>query len=177
MATARRVIYSSYVVPQESLSLEENTSGELTKYAIEGGAGRTYGGKGTVDTTATQWGESWTSMQHFLQYWEDYGNNWEDSMEVWNNVGVTVGSSAFSLVLDAAGVTTTPVLFLYIRNLGTDSDQTVTVSLDDNSRYKIYIPANGSISLRGDGTTLQMEDVWVKRAGSTDTTIEFIIAK
>ena len=177
MATARRVIYSSYVIPQESLSLEENTSGELTKYAIEGGAGRAYGGKGTVDTTATQWGESWTSMQHSLQYWEDYGNNWEDSMEVWNNVGVTVGSSAASLVLDAAGVTTTPVLFLYIRNLGTDSDQTVTVSLDDNSSYKIYIPANGSISLRGDGTTLQMEDVWVKRAGSTDTTIEFIIAK
>jgi hypothetical protein len=177
MATARRVIYSSYVVPQESLSLEENTSGELTKYAIEGGAGRSYGGKGTVDTTATQWGEAWTSMQHILQFWEDYGNNWEDSMEVWNNVGVTVGSSAFSLVLDAAGVTTTPVLFLYIRNLGTDSDQTVTVSLNDNSSYKIYIPANGSISLRGDGTTLQMEDVWVKRAGSTDTTIEFIIAK
>ena len=177
MATARRVIYSSYVIPQESLSLEENTSGELTKYAIEGGAGRAYGGKGTVDTTATQWGESCTSMQHSLQYWEDYGNNWEDSMEVWNNVGVTVGSSAASLVLDAAGVTTTPVLFLYIRNLGTDSDQTVTVSLDDNSSYKIYIPANGSISLRGDGTTLQMEDVWVKRAGSTDTTIEFIIAK
>ena len=90
---------------------------------------------------------------------------------------MTVGSSAFSLVLDAAGVTTTAVKFLYIRNLGTDSDQTVTVSLDDNSSYKIYIPANGSISLRGDGSTLQMEDVWVKRAGSTDTTIEFIIAK
>ena len=176
MATARRVIYSSYVVPQESLALEENTGTELTKYAIESGCGRTFGGKGTVDTTASQWGESWTSMQHTLQFWEDYGNNWEDSMEVWNNVGVTVGSSAFSLVLDAAGVTTTAVKFLYIRNLGTDSDQTVTVSLDDNSSYKIYIPAGGSISLRGDGTTLETQDVWVKRAGSTDTTIEYIIA-
>jgi len=178
-ATARRVIYSSYVVPQEVLVLEEGdaTVGQLKKYAIEGGAGRTYGGKGIVTTTADQWGESWTSMQHAQQYWEQYSSFWEDSMEVWNNVGVTVGSSAASLVLDSAGVTTTPVLFLYIRNLGTDSDQTVTVSLDDNSSYKIYIPANGSISLRGDGTTLQMEDVWVKRAGSTDTTIEFIIAK
>jgi len=96
---------------------------------------------------------------------------------VWNNVGVTVGSSAFPLVLTSAGVDTTVVEFLYIKNLGTDSDQTVTVSLNDNSSYKIYIPANGSLSLRGDGTTLQMEDVWVKRAGSTDTTIEFIIAK
>ena len=178
-ATARQVIYSSYVIPQEALVLEEGdaTVGQLKKYAIEGGAGRTYGGKGIVTTTADQWGESWTSMQHSQQYWEEYSSFWEDSMEVWNNAGVTVGSSAFSLVLDSAGVTTTPVLFLYIRNLGIDSDQTVTVSLDDNSSYKIYIPANGSISLRGDGSTLQMEDVWVKRAGSTDTTIEFIIAK
>jgi hypothetical protein len=173
MATARRIIYSSYVIPQESLVTEEG----VTKYAMESGVGRTYGGKGTVDTAATQWGESWTSMQHGQQYWEDYGNNWEDSMEVWNNVGVTVGSSAFPLVLTSAGVDTTVVEFLYIKNLGTDSDQTVTVSLNDNSSYKIYIPANGSLSLRGDGTTLQMEDVWVKRAGSTDTTIEFIIAK
>jgi len=176
-ATARRVIYSSYVVPQEVLVLEEGdaTVGQLKKYAIEGGAGRTYGGKGIVTTTADQWGESWTSMQHAQQYWEQYSSFWEDSMEVWNNVGVTVGSSAASLVLDSAGVTTTPVLFLYIRNLGTDSDQTVTVSLDDNSSYKIYIPANGSISLRGH-TTLETQDVWVKRAGGTDTTIEFIIA-
>ena len=60
MATARRVIFSSYVIPQESLTSES----ELTKYAIEGGAGRSYGGKGIVTTTASQWGESWTSMQH-----------------------------------------------------------------------------------------------------------------
>jgi len=179
-AAGRRVIYSSYVVPQEVLVLEEGdaTTGQLKKYVMESGCGRTFGGKGIVtDVAADQWGESWTSMQHAQQYWEQYSSFWEDSMEVWNNVGVTVGSSAASLVLDSAGVTTTPVLFLYIRNLGTDSDQTVTVSLNDNSSYKIYIPANGSISLRGDGTTLQMEDVWVKRAGSTDTTIEFIIAK
>ena len=178
-AAGRRVIYSSYVVPQEVLVLEEGdaTTGQLKKYIMESGCGRTFGGKGTVSITADQWGESWTSMQHAQQYWEDYGNNREDSMEVWNNVGVTVGSSAFPLVLTSAGVDTTVVEFLYIKNLGTDSDQTVTVSLNDNSSYKIYIPANGSLSLRGDGTTLQMEDVWVKRAGSTDTTIEFIIAK
>ena len=175
MATARRVIYSSYVVPQESLSLEENTSSELTKYAIESGCGRTFGGKGTVSTTAAQWGESWTSMQHALQYWEDYGNNWEDSMEIWNNVGVTI-SAATSLVLTSAGVDTTVVKFLYIKNLGTDSDQSLKVSIDDGSNYKILIPPQGSISLRGDGTTLQMEDVKVDKVTS-NTTIEFIIAK
>ena len=176
MATARRVIYSSYVVPQERLRLEEDTAYELAKYAIEGGAGRTYGGKGIVDTTANQWGESWTSMQHHLQYWEDYGNNWEDSNETWDNIGFAVVNAAAPLVLDSAGVTTTAVKFLYIRNLGTAYDATVTVSLDDNSSYKIFIPANGSIAIRGDGTTLETQDVWVKRAGSTDTTIEFIIA-
>ena len=173
MATARRVIYSSYVIPQESLSLEENTSGELTKYAIEGGCGRTYGGKGTVDTTATQWGESWTSMQHIQQYWEDYDSFWEDGAEYWNNTGITI-STATSLVVDT-DVASTPVLFLYIRNLGTDSDQSLLVSLD-GTNYKIIIPPNGSISLRGDGTTLQMEDVKVNKVTS-NTTIEFIIAK
>jgi len=169
MATARRVIFSSYVIPQESLTSES----ELTKYAIESGAGRAYGGKGTVDTTATQWGESWTSMQHTQQYWEDYDSFWEDGIEYWNNTGITI-STATSLVADT-DVASTPVLFLYIKNLGTDSDQSLIVSLD-GSNYKIIIPPNGSISLRGDGTTLQMEDVKVNKVTS-NTTIEFIIAK
>ena len=176
-ATARQVIYSSYVVPQEVLVLEEGdaTTGQLKKYAMEGGAGRTYGGKGIVSTTADQWGESWTSMQHAQQYWEQYSSFWEDSMEVWDNVGVTI-SAATSLVLTSAGVDTTVVKFLYIRNLGTDSDQSLKVSIDDGSNYKILIPPQGSIALRGDGTTLQMEDVKVDKVTS-NTTIEFIIAK
>jgi len=169
MATARRVIFSSYVIPQESLTSES----ELTKYAIESGCGRTYGGKGTISTTATQWGESWTSMQHTQQYWEDYDSFWEDAAEYWDNTGITI-STATSLVVDT-DVASTPVLFLYIKNLGTDSDQSLLVSLD-GSTYKIIIPPNGSISLRGDGTTLQMEDVKVNKVTS-NTTIEFIIAK
>ena len=176
-ATERRVIYSSYVVPQEALVLEEGdaTVGQLKKYAMESGAGRAFGGKGIVATTADQWGESWTSMQHAQQYWEQYSSFWEDSMEVWNNVGVTI-SAATSLVLTSAGVDTTVVKFLYIKNLGTDSDQSLKVSIDDGSNYKILIPPQGSISLRGDGTTLQMEDVKVDKV-TTNTTIEFIIAK
>ena len=63
-ATARRVIFSTHVVPQESLVTEEG----VTKYAIEGGAGRAYGGKGTVTTTPAQWGEAWTSMNGPQQY-------------------------------------------------------------------------------------------------------------
>ena len=175
-ATARQVIYSSYVVPQEVLVLEEGdaTTGQLKKYAIETGCGRTFGGKGTVPITADQWGESWTSMQHAQQYWEQYSSFWEDSMEIWNNVGITI-SGATPLVLTSAGVDTTVVEFLYIKNLGTDSDQGLKVSLDDGYNYKILIPPQGSIALRGDGTTLQMEDVKVDRVTS-NTTIEFIIA-
>ena len=110
-AVGRRVIYSSYVVPQEVLVLEEGdaTTGQLKKYIMESGCGRTFGGKGIVtDVASDQWGESWTSMQHAQQYWEQYSSFWEDSMEVWNNVGVTI-SAATSLVLTAAGVDTTVV--------------------------------------------------------------------
>jgi hypothetical protein len=171
-ATARRVVFSTHVSPQESLFLEENTSGELTKYKIEGGAGRVYGGKGTVTTTADQWGEAWTSMNHPLQYWQDMGSFWEDEGGGWD--GTQTISGATSLNVDTASASA-PVLFLYIRNLGTASDQSLKVSLD-GSNYNICIPPNGSLSLRGDGTTLQMEDVKVNKVTS-NTTIEFIIAK
>ena len=167
-ATARRVIFSTYVVPQESLVTEEG----VTKYAIEGGAGRTYGGKGTVTTTAAQWGEGWTSMNGPQQYWENMGNHWEDEGVGWT--GTQIVSGATSLNVDSASASA-PVLFLYIKNLGTESDEGLKVSLD-GSNYMIHIPAGGSISLRGDGTTLQMEDVKVNKSDQ-NTTIEFIIAK
>ena len=167
-ATARRVIYSTYVVPQESLVTEEG----VTKYAIEGGAGRAYGGKGIVTTTAAQWGEAWTSMNGPQQYWENMDNHWEDEGAGWT--GTQTISSATSLNVDTASAKA-PVLFLYIRNLGTASDQSLKVSLD-GSNYMICIPPKGSLSLRGDGTTLQMEDVKVNKVTS-NTTIEFIIAK
>ena len=167
-ATARRVIFSTYVVPQESLVTEEG----VTKYAMESGAGRAYGGKGTATTTAAQWGEGWTSMNGPQQYWENMDNNWEDEGVGWT--GTQTVSAATSLNVDTASAST-PVLFLYIRNLGTASDQSLKVSLD-GSNYKICIPPKGSISLRGDGTTLQMEDVKVDKVEG-NTTIEFIIAK
>ena len=170
MATARRVIFSTHVVPQESLVTEEGG----TKYAMEGGAGRAYGGKGTATLTAAQWGEAWTSMNGPKQYWENMDNNWEDEGCGWNGIQ-TVSSAVTSLNVDATSATN-PVLFLYIRNLGTASDQSLKVSLDGSTNYVICIPPNGSISLRGDGSDLQMNDVKVTRV-TADTTIEFIIAK
>ena len=111
-------------------------------------------------------------MNHSQQYWEDYDSDWEDAGDGWANY-ITI-SSASSLNPDTASAST-PVLFLYIRNLGTASDQSLKVSLD-GTNYKICIPPKGSISLRGDGATLQMEDVKVDKVTS-NTTIEFIIAK
>jgi hypothetical protein len=169
-ATDRRVIFSTYVVPQESLDLEEG----FTKYSIEGGCGRTFGGKGIADITDDQWGEGWTSMNGPQQYWENMGSFWEDEGVGWDGTQ-TVGSGVTSLNVDSASASA-PVLFLYIRNLGTASDQSLNVSLDGSTNYVICIPPKGSISLRGDGTNLQMEDVKVTRVTS-DTTIEFIIAK
>ena len=167
-ATARRVIFSTYVVPQESLVTEEG----VTKYAMESGAGRTYGGKGIATLTADQWGEGWTSMNGPQQYWENMGSNWEDEGGGWT--GIQTVSAEVALNPDSASASA-PVLFLYIRNLGTASDQSLKVSLD-GTNYKICIPPKGSLSLRGDGTTLQMEDVKVNKVTS-NTTIEFIIAK
>ena len=170
MATARRIIYSSYVVPQESLTLE---NGE-TRYSIESGCGKTFGGKGTINTTAAQWGEGWTSMGGTQQHWEDMATeHWEAYGGEWD--GTQTISGVTSLVLDAAGVTTTMVKFLYIRNLGTASNQKLKVSLDDGSNYKILIPPLGSIALRGDGSTLETQDVKVNKVDA-DTTIEFIVA-
>ena len=168
-ATDRRVIFSTYVIPQESLVTEEG----VTKYAIESGCGRTFGGKGIADITDNQWGEAWTSMNGPQQYWENMDNHWEDEGVGWAGTQ-TVGSTVTSLNVDS-GSASNPVLFLYIRNLGTASDQSLNVSLDGSTNYVICIPPKGSISLRGDGTNLQMEDVKVVRVTS-DTTIEFIIA-
>ena len=167
-ATARRVIFSTYVVPQESLVTEEG----VTKYAIEGGAGRTYGGKGAATLTADQWGEGWTSMNGPQQYWENMDNHWEDEGVGWSGIQFVNGGTKLNV---DASYASTPVLFLYIRNLGTASDQSLKVTLD-GTNYKICIPPKGSLSLRGDGTTLQMEDVRVDKV-TTKTQIEFIIAK
>ena len=167
-ATARQVIFSTYVVPQESLVTEEG----VTKYTMESGAGRTYGGKGIATLTPIQWGEAWTSMNGPQQYWENMGSKWEDEGVGWT--GIQTISTATSLNVDSASAST-PVLFLYIKNLGTESDEGLKVSLD-GSNYMIHIPAGGSISLRGDGTTLQMEDVKVNKSDQ-NTIIEFIIAK
>ena len=165
---SRRALFSSYIIPKESTDLEEG----VTKWSIDGAINKTLGGKGTASLTGSQWGEAWSSFQHPEQYWEDSGNHWEDMGEAYN--GVLTISGVTSLNVDSESAST-PVVFLYIKNLGTTSTEGLKVSID-GTNYKIYIPPQGSVNIRGDGTTLQMEDVKVNKV-TDNTSVEFIIAK
>ena len=166
---SRRAIFSSYVIPRESTDLEEG----VTKWTIDGAINKTLGSKGTATLTGTQWSEdAWASFQHPQVYWESVATTWEDMGEAYS--GVLTISTATSLNVDSASAST-PVVFLYVKNLGTASTEGLKLSLD-GSNYKIYIPPQGSVNIRGDGTTLQMEDVKVNKV-TDNTSVEFIIAK
>ena len=165
----RRAIFSSYIIPKESTDLEEG----VTKWTINGDVGKTLGGKGTATLTGSQWGEGWSSFQHPEVYWESVATTWEDMGEAYNGVLTISGVTSLNVDTDVASVA---VVFLYIKNLGVESDEGLKVSLDNGSNYKIYIPPQGSVHLRGDGSTLQMSRVKVNKVDQ-NTTIEFIIAK
>ena len=152
---SRRVIFGSYVVPQESTSTSD-TSEELesgfevgkpsyTKYIIDPTVRRTLGGKGTVTLTADQGNNGWTTMTGNKTTWDmmddttnAYGDRWEDCHQVWggemNITGLTV--------LRPYGVAT--LKFLYIENTGVNE---VKLALEGNE-YDILIPGGASVSLR-----------------------------
>ena len=164
---SRRAIFSSYVIPKESIDLEEG----VTKWAINGDIGKTLGSKAIATLTGSQWSDSWASFQHPEQYWEDIDSTWEDMGEAYN--GILDVTAAIPLNPD---VTTgsSNVAFLYVKNLGTSSDQGLKLSLDNGSNYGIYIPPQGSVNLRGN--SLRMDNVLVNKADE-NTQVEFIIAK
>jgi len=162
----RRAIFSSYVIPRESIDLEEG----VTKWTIDGAINKTLGSKSTATLTGSQWGEGWSSFQHPEQYWEDCGNHWEDMGEAYN--GILDVTAAIQLNPDT-GTAGDNVAFLYVKNLGTSSDQGLKLSLDNGSNYGIYIPPQGSVNLRGN--SLRMDNVLVNKADQ-NTQVEFIIA-
>ena len=108
-----------------------------------------------------------------MQYWENYNSNWDDSGGVYNNAGITI-DGVYSLNPDS-DVNTTKVGFLYLKNLGKASTQGLKLSLD-GSNYKIYVPPQGSVHLRGDGSTLELQHIKVNKV-TDNTTIEYILAK
>ena len=183
MATGRRIIFSSYVVPTQSVEGEE-TSIRHTEFISS--PGKALGGKGTATIHATQWGDAWSSATHpLIQNWEEFTTvNWEDVLIHPAESGkITVATSPVQLTSE-----NTDCAFLYIRNLGDSDDDTyddaVVVALDEtglagggstDGNYYITIPPGGSVCLRGDGTNLECREVYVKCASGT-TQIEYLIA-
>lgn len=185
MPNARRVIFSTYVVPSRSDTMEE---GSISKTSFLGATSldilsKTLGGKGTATIDATQWNDAWTSMFHSQVNWEDLddntdttGNWWEDAHETWNGT-LTLGTGAVSLTTDV-----TDCGFLYIKNTGAVKNALVALnetglpSGSENGDYYIIIPPDGSVCLRGT-TDLECSEVFVKASHSDGTTIEWIIAQ
>ena len=168
MPNARKVIFGSYLIPTQSVEMEE-TSVRQTEFQTS--PGKTLGGKGTATINATQWGDGWVSFSHQGAYWEDQGDVWELQGETWT------GELSITAATDLTDDSSSTCAFLYIKNTG--SSVNAEVSLNGTSgNYYIIIPPGGSVHLRGDGTTLDCNEVFVRgTSGSGTTTIEFIIAK
>ena len=153
MPNARKVIFSSYVVPTKSVEGEE-TSVRHTEFlgstSIDS-LSKTLGGKGSASINATQWGDGWVSSSHHKGYWEDQGDVWELQGETWDGT-LSLSTSPTDLTDD-----TSDLAFLYIKNTGDTNN--CLVSLNGTSgNYYIVIPPNGSINIRG-RTTLGNEEL------------------
>ena len=179
---ARRIIFSNHVVASKSIEGEE-TSIRHTEFLGSTSSdtlSRSLGGKGTAVINAAQWGDKWSSATHpSIQNWEEFTTvNWEDVLIHPAESGkITISTTGIQLSSDGSDCA-----FLYVKNLGTDDDATyddeVLVSLNGISgNYYITIPPNGSVCLRGDGTTLDCNDIYVKCSSGETTQVEYLIAK
>ena len=171
MPNGRRIIFSSYIIPTQIKEMEETA---VTHEEFQANVGKTLGGKGTATINASQWSDDWTSGRHdHIDVWEDYTNNWNESLIYPNKTArIALSTSASQLSTD-----TNDLAFLYIKNLG--STNNALVSLNGNgvdAKYYIIIPPEGSVGMRGDDTGLECNEVFVKSNTST-TEIEYLIAK
>ena len=167
MPNARRVIFSTYVVPTFSIQREETS---VTSTEFQTSPAGTLGGKGSASIDATQWGDGWVSFSHHKGYWEDQGDVWELQGETWS--GELSITAATDLTDDGSDLG-----FLYIKNTGTSVNAEVSLN-GTSGNYWIIIPPNGSVHLRGGSTSFNCDSVFVRGAsGSSTTTIEYIIAQ
>ena len=181
---SRRVIFGSYVVPQESTSTSD-TSEELesgfevgkpsyTKYIIDPTVRRTLGGKGTVTLTADQINNGWRSMNGSNTAWEmmdntanAYGDRWEDCHQTWDGETIITGATQM--------VTATSIIkFVYVENTG-DKEVKLAIGKMGPGPYDILIPSKASVSIRTD-SGVQANNVRVDIASGTST-IKYIIAQ
>ena len=166
----RRIIYSSYVVPIETETSEEefvhsklDTTTDIKKFA----------GKGNVSIAADQVWDEWVSFFHPNQNWEDTGMDtvtddiWQNQYTLWDGKqSIANGSATVIRARDTVNID-----FLYIKNTG--SFNTATLNLN-NIGYDILIPPGAAVSMRVNdiaSDTIKVDTV------SGTTTIEYIIAK
>tara|TARA_Y100000310_G_scaffold46626_1_gene43321 strand:- start:27 stop:554 length:528 start_codon:yes stop_codon:yes gene_type:complete len=174
MPNTRRVMFGTYVIPTQSVEAEETSIRHTEFQASPNG---TLGGKGVATINATQWGDEWTSMEHpefnlweevDNVFWEDFTSNWDTAPR--GEVTITTTASNHQLSSDS-----NDLAFLYIKNTGADNNCLVSLNGSSGNFYMI-VPPNGSVHLRGDGTDLECNEVYVQSNTST-TTIEYVIAK
>ena len=177
MATGRRIIFSSYVIPTQLVEGEETS---ITHTEFISSPGKALGGKGTATINAAQSGDQWSSATHpLIQNWEEFTTvNWEDVLIHPGESGkITVSTSGIQLSSDG-----NDCAFLYVKNLGNADgatyDDEVVVSLTGNNvnDYDIIIPPQGSVCLRGT-TDLECSEVYVKCNSGETTQVEYLIAK
>ena len=120
MATDRRVIMRTSVLPTQTGTLEEYTA--KTSRMVSAQGGRLGGTSKLTDITATQWSDSWTSMMSEFAYWETLtdstdvsGNRWEDVEEPWDGI-LSLTTSGVALADD-----TSDLQFCYIKNTGSNA--------------------------------------------------------
>ena len=167
MATDRRVIMRTSVLPTQTGTLEEYTA--RTSRMVSAQGGRLGGNSTLTDITSNQWGDGWASIVAPLDatYWEGNEEVWE-SAGFWEGEDPTISATAVQLSSD-----TSDLQFCYIKNTGSTA---VIISLDGDSTYPLKLSANASTMFRGYRTHLKVNEVYVKTASSTST-IEYLIAK
>ena len=167
MATDRRVIMRTSVLPTQTGTLEEYTA--RTSRMVSAQGGRLGGNSTLTDITSNQWGDGWASIVAPLDatYWEGNEEVWE-SAGFWEGEDPTISATAVQLSSD-----TSDLQFCYIKNTGSTA---VIISLDGDSTYPLKLSANASTMFRGYSTNLKINEVYVKTSSGTST-IEYLIAK
>jgi len=176
MPNARKIIFSTYVIPTEIKTMEE---GSITHEEFQTDIDKVFGGKGIATINATQWGDKWTSTTHGAY------TNWEDFSDVaWEDVLLYPTKSGRIALTDSATQLTTDsndCAFLYIKNLGLTNEVLLSLQGNTGSKYILIIPPEGSINIRGARAgvddPLDCNDIYVKCSSDETTEIEYLIAK
>jgi len=165
MATDRRVIMRTSVLPTQTGTLEEYTA--RTSRMVSAQGGRLGGNSTLTDITSAQWGDGWSSFISESATWSANLSNWEGADDTWDGI-FTMSTTQTQLSSDGSDLQ-----FCYIKNLGSTA---VIISLDANSTYPLKLSGGASTMFRGYSSNLKVNEVYVKTASGTST-IEYLIAK